>query len=129
MNEQKKLMFILLAFVSVLLLITASNAFGVRTTWESVYDYGEQALLEGRYADAAAIFSTIEQFGDSDEQLAMAQQARASTNEQYNDALRLINVGDYLEAYEILVELDDEACIRLAKYCERMLLLEQGDAA
>ena len=44
MNEQKKLMFILLAFVSVLLLITASNAFGVRTTWESVYDYGEQAL-------------------------------------------------------------------------------------
>ena len=126
MNEQKKLMFILLAFVSVLLLITASNAFGVRTTWESVYDYGEQALLEGRYADAAAIFSTIEKFGDSGEQLANAQQALTSMNEQYNEALRLLNIGDYIEAYKILTSLDDEASNRLGEYCERMLLLEQG---
>lgn len=129
MNEQKKLMFILLAFVSVVLLITASNALGVRATWESVYDYGKQALSEGRYADAAAIFSTIEQFGDSGEQLAKAQQALTSVNEQYNKAMYLLNTGDYLEAYEILAEFDDEACIRLAEYCERMLLLEQGGVA
>ena len=125
---QKQLLSVLLCLLFIPVGMVASHALGFRMAWESkVLPAAIQRMDDGQYEAATAMLEPFVDVGKCGEYYEQAQNKVAEKNADYEQALDLIYLGEYRDAYDILRQYDNEATKVLSEYCKLRIAEEQAN--